>query len=871
MDNLCGSKLALIIRRSNSPKFTLNVRSSHTISDVKNELSEMECVSSDKLCVLFNGQLLKDNRTLSDYNIANENNLDLVENRTIHIFVKISGGDTISLGATLTTPIASLKDMISEKVGIAKAEQRLCYGAKQLDDSRTLIEYNIYEECTLDLLGRMRGGNPDPDGNHISQVSSSTTNEMPPPTELISSHVVSSRGIYSHESGDCISIKGSWALGLDILENPQGERNEFLYKSQGTGSSQEIPQSGTYTGWFLFNASNQNGMVEQITVTDEVQLEFIENNKGFYNVGGNGSNQYGSYTVAGTLKDSLFTINRTFSSEKDAVDEDDLPSRPVRISSSPPSFHRHCSTVSMNDFNSSPFEDLPEPNAGANLDYNVETEEFTVDWCKKELNSIRSKYNTNVIDFLIKVILPQVGADKIIPILIGLCPTPESRGHESLGGEGRRDPERKTALSILLMRLLNECLPTREQGGIYSGNPDVSNGAWLNAREMCTNDGVTCILCKPWFKVEGVDIGKALCALSKCVKYYGGHTVAVNMAGVSVNTHYLFDYLRAHGRFDGLCEYGTHISKLGSKCRAWTKSYQCNMAASTLAAIDKAFKPSFEQIGFKPSLSFLQMGLQNPLFKYVTKDGNVTTFAETCADCGECDATVVDMLQMESSTVNESSFNEGQDEEEEDDHECSDDGDNIARCMVCDKCAQARARVNEYDDEGNFMPISEFRQESKRAAAREREAAWRAKLKEDPVKWEERKEKRKEKRKESKEKRKAKHKAAYVKKIKLAKYVISSLDDNIGALYNAASGNCAAGWTGLSNGPINKALKGDGLISYRGTELYRIREAAPRENLAVGMTEAGEMNWHYSVDVPATWSSDCTDEDEMGALALLVT
>eukprot|EP00985_Skeletonema_marinoi_P021342 scaffold13050_cov71-Skeletonema_marinoi.AAC.2 len=97
----------------------------------------MECVSSDKLCVLFNGQLLKDNRTLSDYNIANENNLDLVENRTIQIFVKISGGDTISLGATLTTPIASLKDMISEKVGIAKAEQRLCYGAKQLEDPRT--------------------------------------------------------------------------------------------------------------------------------------------------------------------------------------------------------------------------------------------------------------------------------------------------------------------------------------------------------------------------------------------------------------------------------------------------------------------------------------------------------------------------------------------------------------------------------------------------------------------------------------------------------------------------------------------------------------------------------------------------------------
>ena len=57
-------------------------------------------------------------------------------------------------------------------------------------------------------------------------------------------------------------------------------------------------------------------------------------------------------------------------------------------------------------------------------------------------------------------------------------------------------------------------------------------------------------------------------------------------------------------------------------------------------------------------MSFLQMGLQNPLFKYVTEDGNVATFAETCADCGVCGATVVDMLQMESFAVNESSFNE---------------------------------------------------------------------------------------------------------------------------------------------------------------------------------------------------------------------
>ena len=171
--------------------------------------------------------------------------------------------------------------------------------------------------------------------------------------------------------------------------------------------------------------------------------------------------------------------------------------------------------------------------------------------------------------------------------------------------------------------------------------------------------------------------------------------------------------------------------------------------------------------------------------------------------------------------------------------------------------------------------------EKHKAAKRKYDAArYVKKIKEDPEKLEKYKAAQSERDatlKEDPERKTAKREydaARYVKKIKLAKYVISSLDDNIGALYNAASGNCAARWTGLSNGakgPINKALKGDGLISYRGTELFRIREAAPNENLAVGMTEAGEMNWHYSVDVPATWSSDCTDEDVMGALALLDT
>ena len=71
-------------------------------------------------------------------------------------------------------------------------------------------------------------------------------------------------------------------------------------------------------------------------------------------------------------------------------------------------------------------------------------------------------------------------------------------------------------------------------------------------------------------------------------------------AGVSVKAHYIFEYIQAHGSFDGLSDSGTHISKLGCKCRAWTTAHQCDIASSTLASIDAAFKPTLNTSNLHP-------------------------------------------------------------------------------------------------------------------------------------------------------------------------------------------------------------------------------------------------------------------------------